>query len=256
MRKLLGVGGTLTLLLMMTSPALANHQWGNLHWKRTSDGQVNIKLLDSTTSYWRNNITGVVRSDWDQSNRHDVSRSEVANDADTRRNCPMPNRYRRIRMCNYEYGAPAWSGLATVAANPHTGHIMYATAKMDIAGSENNTDSLRKHTTCQEVGHGLGLDHRSGDTCMGQGSNPHPDSHDIDFLQQITHKHSAGVASSDPSWLDDVIDVDADPCIDSLGNNICTIVTSHSHGSHLVITKLKYLNLRSVIDQLGNVGIL
>ncbi len=240
--KRLGIVVVLAVVMLISAsaPALAGHQWLNYHWKRTN-AQVTIVMLDATTSAYRSFVTPVVQSDWDASTRHLVNRSEVANDANTRSNCPRPNRYRRIRVCNYNYGAP-WLGRATVWAFP-SGHLAYGRNKIDTAGDDNDTRAERKHTACQEFAHTLGLDHRPmGDTCMRlDGVHPRPDGHDYEAVQNITHHHSSGETTTDPTNLDDTLDVGTDPCYNSVGVDLCTTIDAiregHMHKITLTIYK-------------------
>ncbi len=228
------------MVIGLSSPALASHQWLNYHWKR-HDAQVTIKLVDSSSDFYRTNINGTPTSDWDGSSRHIVVRetSGVANDASTRLNCPAPKKYRRVRLCthdDYNFANPNKLGEAQVWTFPGTGHLAYATAKVEA--DRVSSDAERRSAMCQEIGHTLGLDHRdplASDSCMVQTNGPeHPDSHDYDQLANITHKHEQGEVTTDPPGLQDSVDYNGDPCINSVGLDICltNISLGHTHGGH------------------------
>ncbi len=230
-------------IVTLAPSASAGHQWGARHWFRT-DGQATVTLWDSTTAYWRNNVTPLVRADWDESGRLDIRRVEVGNDVETRALCPMPNKYGKVRVCNYPYDNPYWIGRAVVRRNRDTGHIYYGKAEMDNAGSDNPTDAVKRHTTCQEVGHTLGLGHRDAFTCMDQGdlNDTRPDDHDYEMLGNITHLHDPRdpFLSSDPDWLSTGTDPGTDPCIDSVGVDLCVSEESHAHGD--MVTDIIYIS--------------
>ena len=68
------------------------------------------------------------------------------------------------------------------------GHFTYAWVDLDNANSY--TWRKRVHVLCQEIGHTLGLDHRTGaGTCMNARYNDvasmHPDAHDYAELEGI-----------------------------------------------------------------------
>lgn len=222
--------------------ASASHQWLNYHWKRNNP-QVTIRLLDSTTL--RTTITPAVRADWDASSEHIVVRDEVGNDAQTRKDCPRPNRYRRVRVCNFNYGfAGDKAGEAQVWTFTGTSHIAYGVAK--IEGDKLSTDTLKRSIVCQEVGHNLGLDHRlptATGTCMRQAAGyASPDGHDYDQLRDITHAHNKNEATTDPV-LDDTVDVAVDPCTDQLGVDVClTNIMLGKSGKFTITTYSFFVN--------------
>ncbi|MEX2394909.1 MAG: matrixin family metalloprotease, partial [Actinomycetota bacterium] len=115
-----------------------------------------------------------------------------------RRTCPMARD--AVRVCNFRYGATGWAGLSQFQLQGK--HIRRASIKLN----ETYLGSKHRKTTCHELGHGLGLAHRSDpSSCMMQGSGvrAHPDAHDYRMLEKIYgHTHAADRTSSsdDGEW--------------------------------------------------------
>jgi len=165
-----------------------------VHWARRANPFF-INLVDSLDELHRTQDLGqVVADEWSASGVAELNYVLGTNDATTRRNCPAPKQG-RIRMCNYNYGATGWTGLATWWPDSNN-HILKATAKLnDFYFTEGD---VQLQTLCHEVGHGLGLDHReaTSTSCLQPASIwPAPDQHDFDMLATI-YRHSDGYRTS------------------------------------------------------------
>jgi len=188
------------VLAFATTPAQANHSWGNYHWARS--GAVQLNIYSSVTSDWSDNLT-TANSDWNQSQYLQNTVVNSATDTTTRSQCAMPTG--AIRVCNYTYGNTGWSGLASIntGRGKNRSHITGATTKVNdtyLAGAD---PAMRQGVMCQEVGHDFGLDHQDENfdnpnlgTCMDYtrdwSTNQHPNQHDYDQLASIySHNDSS-----------------------------------------------------------------
>ena len=104
-------------------------------------------------------------------------------------------------------GNPNWIGLAQIKVDSG-GHIVEGKVTLNSAyanyNNGNGTDNIWKHVLCQEVGHILGLQHSSEDTCMNDafetlGMYTSPGGHDAQQLVDIYDGHEDGAGgTSDP----------------------------------------------------------
>jgi len=180
----------LAVLGLVTLPVLANHSWGNYHWPRSSN-PVSLTLGNNLTGGWGGYLGGAI-NDWNQSSV--LSLKKVKGGASDS-NCIPANG--DIEVCNDNYGATGWLGVAGLWAS--SGHITRAYTKVNdyyFNQPQYSTSAWKQLVMCQEVGHDFGLDHQDENfnnanlnTCMDYTSNPesnqHPNQHDYDQLESI-----------------------------------------------------------------------
>lgn len=178
-----------------------SHQWGPYHWTKPQNEERKIIIRDSTTDSWATKLPNAI-SDWGQSSKFRFVKQQAATDATTRQQCSFPDHYGRVHVCNYSY---SWSdaGRADIRVNS-ANHIQKGWAKLNNSTS----DSLRRSVICHELGHTLGLDHRSAtSSCMYGASDAfpnYPDNHDYDQLVNQTHHHGG---ESETGGLNSDLDV-------------------------------------------------
>jgi hypothetical protein len=195
-----------SLVVVWTVPAQANHQWSNYHWSQQSS-PLTVSLIDSTTSPWSSMLT-TASNDWNASSALNTQLSNGDSSASTRSACdPVQN---KVRVCNYNYGNTGWLGLAQIWLYLGKGHHIaqgVVEANDYYFGSSsytyNNTNE-QLHVICQEVGHTIGLDHQdesgaSLNTCMDYFHNTststlstHPNQGDYDELLCIYDPSKSG----------------------------------------------------------------
>lgn len=181
--------------------ASASHSWGGYHWGRTAN-PFTLNAGDNVSAAWDAYLNEAA-TDWSASSVLDVA---VVRGSTKPRACKPKEG--RMEMCSERYGNTGWLGIAQIwISGPH---ITKAVAKMNdtyFSTPSYNTPAWRRMVMCQEVAHGLGLDHQDENssnpnlgTCMdytndpdgGEGgaistdpSNEHPNAHDYEQLESI-----------------------------------------------------------------------
>lgn len=225
----IGTGGTDGADLPHVPPG--SHRWSNFHWSRPSGDERKVIIRDSTTDTWDGRLTGVL-SDWGDSSRFRFTKQQAATSSDERLSCSMPGNYGRVRICNHsDYSLGGFAGEANIRVNSE-GHIQRGRVRVLNSVS---TDA-RRALLCQEVGHTLGLAHRSSTgSCMLQNASaaaPDPDSHDFEELRDITHSHGG---ETETGGLNSDLDIGGgilDGC--DLLTLTCTDVSSHGTEGYTV----------------------
>lgn len=217
-----GEGGSDGAKLPPVSPS--SHQWQGYHWSRPSDGERKVIMRDSTTDGWDGYLGDAIR-DWGDSSRFRFTRQQAATSSDERFACSMPSNYGRVRVCNHaDYNLSGFTGLASIRVNSE-GHIQRGRVRVKNSAATGD----RRALLCQEVGHTIGLDHRSStSSCMHQNSSAasaDPDSHDYDELRNITHSHGGESETGGPNSDLDLGGGLLDGC--DLIALTCTEVSSH-----------------------------
>ena len=144
-----------------------------------------LKLFFATSTSTTGNSGSLCSTDWDANVEID---SGVF----------IPN---EIHVCNDFFGVDiGWVGLSITWFIPATGEIIVAQTLLndDFLQDPGNTtwfnNAARQLVVCQEVGHGLGVDHQNGrnkQTCMnrffgvGDSAFIDPNQHDFDQLAKI-----------------------------------------------------------------------
>ncbi|WP_219892640.1 hypothetical protein [Aquisediminimonas profunda] len=215
------------LTLACTTPAVANHAWTingkQLHWARTANP------VKPTVDYkLDNNLWGPYLSPalagWNKSNiatDPDVVEFILGNPVSVDANS-CPGTAGRVTVCNYAYGATGWLGVAVVEYDDVTGHIQFASVKMNdtyFNMSTYNKPAWRASVLCQEIGHTLGLSHQDTknfnpdlkdiygrQTCMDYTAKPDgnewPNLHDYQQLASIySHLDSITTTSTTSAVL-------------------------------------------------------
>ena len=174
--------------ILVGSGASAHHWWGGYAW--SFDGSaVTVPIVDNTSGQWSAYVE-MARQDW---NGSDVIQAPI--EYGNNSSCSMTTG--TIQVCNADYGANGWLGLASIAIS--NGTIVAGTTKLNdnyFNRDAYNTFSWRQLVTCQEIGHDYGLAHQNENfstdettSCMEYTSwpqdNEHPDFHDYEQLLTI-----------------------------------------------------------------------
>jgi len=158
-------------LLVNPSPASASHVTGN-HWAHDGLAHSQIYFVDHTPAFWP--VSSSVYK-WNEARGVD-SYYHWANCPNTRLHCVDVYEYLND---DGNYGVTYWSASG--------GHFTSATVYLSRV-RVTNAHQARK-TTCHELGHVLGLDHRAeSSSCMRSGNavtlniSRYPDTHDFNQL--------------------------------------------------------------------------
>jgi hypothetical protein len=177
-RIALAVAAIAAIAAVSAPAAFANHSWGKYHWARTaSDGSFTLDLARNTTSPWTTMLS-TASSNWNASTGPStvLHTNVVTGDDSDRRACPPV--LGRVEVCNADYGATGWLGLAQIWIYRGGSHIAQGVTELNdyyFSGAgrsyQYNNSAEQQHVVCQEVGHTFGLDHQdesgiSLDTCM------------------------------------------------------------------------------------------
>ena len=175
-------------MIVMSTTANADHTWSTYHWARTSN-PIPLETVDSVTSDWQADFEEAM-DDWNQSSVLQMPIVAGSESRKDRKRCtPVSG---KMRVCNAEYGANGWLGLASINLDSN-GHITQGTAKLNDSYSNywTNYPGEKLHVMCQEIGHVFGLGHTSEDgssqgTCMDYSSGVpaswKPNAHDFEQL--------------------------------------------------------------------------
>jgi hypothetical protein len=165
---------------LLTCPAgVGPVQWGNYHWNKcTIDVQVE-RVLSNTN--WRNLFSTSINN-WNVAARIQVTTSNLSYSNTTANSCSPTTG--KIRVCNNNYGATGWLGVAGIWAYSD-GSIARAYTKVNdyyFSPTYNNgyynNNAWRGSVMCQELGHDFGLDHWDEDfdtycdSCMDYSKQP------------------------------------------------------------------------------------
>lgn len=174
---------------LATAPVFAHHQWGTYAWVADGTNPITPALVDNTSSRWNGHVARA-NGDWNAS-PFIQSGIEYGNNS----SCTMVTG--TIQVCNADYGANGWLGLATISLS--NGKIVAGSTKLNdnyFNRDAYNNDTWRQLVTCQEIGHDYGLGHQDEDfstdlttSCMEYTNKPEgnegPDFHDYEELARM-----------------------------------------------------------------------
>jgi hypothetical protein len=154
------------------------------HWARKNN-PFTLKIGDNVDNSWDGYLKRAA-SDW---NKSKVVNTDVVGGSAGSRCKPTDG---RVEVCNDRYGATGWLGITEVYADSHD-HIIAARCLMNdtyFSTSHYDDPTAKRHTMTHEMGHSLGLDHRSGKSVMNDSESAvfrydRPTSNDYDKLEQI-----------------------------------------------------------------------
>ena len=195
-----------SVAVAVSSPAMADHSWGNYHWPINGTNQQFQVLTKLNAPYWQQWVNEAV-ADWDGSDPDLGTYTDYLNPVlsgtatTTARKCDPT--VGKVTVCGDAYGYRGWLGIATIWASGN--HITQATTKLNESYHNSGTyssDAWRQLVTCQEIGHDFGLGHQNEDfntdltdSCMeytsDETNNRTPDGHDYQHLQTIYDAHAA-----------------------------------------------------------------
>lgn len=197
--------------LLLPSAAVAGHEWGSnppYHWSGT--GERTISMNDGTpppvgASPWTSYIFNA-ESDWEASPRISLVTQVWGGCQDYGG---------AINVCAADYAdscgdSPqgSWVGCAGLSVYTPSNHIAKGSVRFDnVVSGWNWTSERRSHVVCMEIGHTLGLQHRTDvSSCMynpiSTGDSPDPDAHDYSVIN-TSHGHNDG--GSSPVLFNDVM---------------------------------------------------
>ena len=150
--------------LASLAPTSATQHPSGFHWARQSN-TFTLQVGSNLDGPWPGILRDVV-SDW---NKNETVTFSIVGGGTNPQEC-RPNTG-RVEVCNWRYGTQeGWLGLTRLYFNAAGDHIESATVQMNDSffdtASEYNNDAARRHTMCHEIGHTVGLDHVSTESCM------------------------------------------------------------------------------------------
>jgi hypothetical protein len=186
LRLALGLAVLSASLLLPAQPASADHSWGGRHWP--SDGR-GLAVVNQAGDAW-NDYIGHTVNKWRRAVAPHATATfpqgpvAIRYESGGPPRCHSPGRG-EILVCAWDGFAPGVAGSARLYLDGN-GHIQGATVLFDPRYHGDQLMSI----LCHEVGHALGLDHRSsGQTCMREHVGyTEPDGHDGDQIA-LNHNH-------------------------------------------------------------------
>lgn len=167
-----------TFALIGGGMAEARHSWNGYKWA-TKDRVVDLYIdFTSVRGAWTS-VTGQVVEDWDISERLELDTRPVG----------QPG---AVTVRNANYGPTGWLGVTMVNLDARQRITAARVLLNDWYWRNGFLEGLedRRQVLCHELGHGFGLDHRVGPSCLNNsagtlGDYVSPDTHDYEQLDQI-----------------------------------------------------------------------
>jgi hypothetical protein len=162
-------------LFLVASPASANHYLGH-HWAHNGLAHSQIYFVDHTGVKWP--VTTVVY-EWN-----------LAQGVDSYYETSCPARNLHCVNVNEYYVNDGLFGYTAFPNGWDSNQHNYEGVYVELNDYTVRTSTQAHKSTCHELGHVLGLDHRfTNASCMTQGAAPpitvYPDQHDFDELDAI-----------------------------------------------------------------------
>ncbi len=196
----------------------ASHDLHGFHWPHGRN-PTTVRLGNNLSGAWHG-ILATASADWsaDRGYPDVVNTTVVAGRSGSGQCRAMAG---RVEVCNADYGATGWVGLATVWTQGK--HITQGVVQINDGYFQTGDLALptgKQSVMCQEVGHILGLNHIQSQTCMNNSAagsafvSPYP--HDNEQLaRSYGHKDSKKVASASAFSADEL--APPNPTFDALG---------------------------------------
>ena len=210
-------------------PVGAADGFNGAHWERRKT-PFELKFGDNVDNGWDGYLKKAA-GQWSQSR---VVRPNIVNGSAGGDCRPTEG---RVEVCNGRYGTgKGWLGLTEIWVNGRN-HITAARVLMNDSwfdsGKYDDADAKR-HTMCHELGHSLGLDHRSGRSCMNDSEKAifrydDPAGSDFDTLRQ-RYRHSDDGSTVDSVATTSFTPADFDPAIPDLPKGKDVVVKDLSNG--------------------------
>src|SRR6266581_694312 len=152
-------------LLLAFAPTTSAHAgYIGWHWSRRAN-PFTVNVVLSTVNGYIAPVQGAT-TDWSKSTVLDMTFT-VGNQSRTARNqCSFSTTHLIVHACDFNYGPTGWAGLTEA----HVNSSHHITAIRVRWNDYYVTSSFRRTVACHELGHTLGLSHRTeSSSCMKQG---------------------------------------------------------------------------------------
>jgi hypothetical protein len=183
------------ILLLQPLATTVASQTGSYHWARKVT-PFSLRFGNNVSGSWSSYFSQAL-SEW---NKNDTIALKAVGGTSNPSSCSPSTGM--VEVCSGSYGtSTGWLGLTRLFFNARGDHIESVTVQMNdsflfSSGSQYNDDGARRHTICHEIGHSLGLDHKSSGSCMNDSQqavfdNVRPTKQDFAELARIyQHKDS------------------------------------------------------------------
>ena len=153
--RAIGAALLLWVLTGVLQPAAiqASHSWAS-HWRRPSSAMFEVPTRRMLSSIWLTRFATAM-ADW---RKPAMKKIRPKHTSSTGQNASCPLFMNTMSVCNGNYGAVPWAGLAQVWSSG--GHTVYGRAvQNDYYMTGTQAVAYRQMVICQEIGHVLGLGH-------------------------------------------------------------------------------------------------
>ena len=192
-------GGITERNLQTSCDDIGPKQWGTYHWDTcTVNVMVETVLDERWSSYFNDVVNGL--NGWNQAASIQLETTIEEYSRRAARRCFRQSG--QMRVCNYNYGATGWLGVAQIWINSSSGHITSGVVMLNDSYfqlQQYDTPEWRAMVMCQEIGHLIGLGHWNEEfelncgSCMDYSNVPFgkPHQDDLTLLNTIYENHCA-----------------------------------------------------------------